>query len=89
MKSKYVKPQLRMEYFSLSQSIATSCGWSLGSSLGTPTHDSPSNCAWSMPSGENIWMSSEYLCDDAYPVDFPVGDACYNAPSGIAQVFAS
>ena len=89
MKSNYVKPQLRIEYFSLSQSIATSCGWSMGSSLGTPMHASPSSCAWSMPSGENVWMSAANLCDDEYPEDFHVGDACYNAPSGIAQVFAS
>lgn len=89
MKSNYVKPQLRIEHFSLSQSVAQSCGWSVNSSYGTPGHDDPYTCAWVDLGGDNIFIEQTSACVEIADIGDSVGEGCYNAPSGIASLFAS
>lgn len=91
MKAKYTKPQLCVEYFSLTQSVAMACAWNsqVDTGLGYPTHGEPSSCAWVEPAaGEKIWMSTP-ICDGDYPENLDGGNFCYNAPAGNVQVFAS
>lgn len=88
MKKAYVKPSLTVEYFTLSQSIATSCGWTEDKFYGHPTHGDISSCAWEDVTGERYWTSTP-TCSDTYSPDLEVADGCYNAPSGSQQIFAS
>lgn len=88
MKKAYVKPCLTVEYFTLNQSVASSCGWTADQFYGRPTHADPFSCAWEDASGERYWTSPP-TCGDSYPLDIDVGEGCYNAPSGSQQIFAS
>lgn len=88
MKKTYVKPCITVEYFTLSQSIATSCGWNSDDYYGKPMHASPNSCAWVDVTGERYW-TSQPTCDDSYSTDIEVSEGCYNAPSGSQQIFAS
>lgn len=84
MKKTYVKPCITVEYFTLNQSVAQSCG----SSYGQPLHGSPEACAWVDASGESYWTTVE-ICGGVYDPNIEVGEGCYNAPSGLHQIFAS
>ena len=88
MKKTYEKPRAMMEYFTLSQSIAQSCGWNSDDYYGHPTHGDPYSCAWVDASGERYWTSTP-PCGGAYSTELDVGEGCYNAPSGSNQIFAS
>lgn len=83
MKKTYVKPCITVEYFTLSQSIASSC-----TCTGVTNHGAPSSCHWQLASGDLIWTSAPN-CDDQYNEDFEFGGICYNAPSGSQSIFAS
>lgn len=88
MKKTYMKPSITMEYFTLNQSIAMSCGWTSDKFYGHPTHGDPSSCAWVDAGGERYWTATP-TCDGEYATDLDVGEGCYNAPSGSQQIFAS
>ncbi|MDI9241822.1 hypothetical protein [Fusibacillus kribbianus] len=88
MKKMYVKPCITVEYFTLSQSIAQSCGWTSDKFYGKPTHADIYSCAWVDASGERYWTSTP-TCDGSYGEDIQVSEGCYNAPSGSQQIFAS
>lgn len=91
MKEVYEKPVLRIERFTLSQSIA-SCGAAHDSSLGHPNHWSKSECGWKV--GDEVYWSSVPGCgedeDDVYPEGWDgLEIACYNNPDGDTTVFSS
>lgn len=88
MKKAYVKPRITVEYFTLNQSIAQSCGWNADDFYGKPTHGDIYSCAWVDAGGERYWTATP-TCGDAYSPDLDVGEGCYNAPSGSQQIFAS
>ncbi|MCI6520286.1 hypothetical protein MR478_02825 [bacterium] len=88
MKKTYMKPSITMEYFTLNQSIATSCGWTSDKFYGRPMHGDPTNCAWVEADGTMVWTATP-TCDGAYREDLEVTDGCYNAPYSSQQVFAS
>lgn len=89
MKELYVKPQLHVEHFTLSQSIAKSCGWTDEGYYGTPTHaDIYDGCGWKEADGTIIWIEKPF-CSDAYNPEVPVSEGCYNAPEGGKAIFAS
>ena len=88
MKKTYMKPSITMEYFTLNQSIATSCGWTSDKFYGKPTHGDIYTCAWVEADGEKYWTVTP-TCDNAYSADLEVSEGCYNAPYSSQQVFAS
>lgn len=88
MKKTYVKPRAVMEYFTLSQSIAQSCGWNSENYYGSPTHADITVCGWKEVTGDVYWASTS-ACSIIVDADFEVGEGCYNAPSGSNQIFAS
>lgn len=83
MKKVYKKPEVHMEHFTLSQSIALGCG----NPIGTPTQGSKDTCGWS-DGFENYWLSPP-ACGDSYPEDFEIEGICYDNPSGGATIFTS
>lgn len=91
MRKAYTKPQIHIEKFILSQSIA-SCGAAHTSSLGGPNHWSKKTCGWVV--GNEVYWSSVPGCgndlDDVYPEDWDeLGAVCYNNPSGGNTIFSS
>lgn len=90
MKAAYTKPQLHVEYFAMSQSIAASCGAVAGgSSLGKPSHWGKADCGWDM-GNMIIWVGGE-----GNPCTFPWGEddewegVCYNNPTSSNGIFGS
>lgn len=88
MKKTYVKPCITVEYFTLNQSVATGCGWTPDKFYGHPTHADVYSCAWVDASGESYWTDKR-ICGSEYNENIDVGEGCYNAPSGLQQIFAS
>lgn len=96
MKQIYKKPQLHIEYFSLSQSIAAGCGAvSGGNSLGQANHWDKETCGWKVGS-DVYWAESSNACigDGKIPdeyADMPgvVEGVCYNNPEGGNSIFSS
>ena len=92
MKETYVKPQLHVEYFTLSQSIAKSCGYVDESYIGAPTHSEPGvdGCGWRTNNDDSssivIWSDG---CNIPGNDNTQVDDGCYNAPSIAGAIFAS
>lgn len=84
----YVKPQLHVEYFTLSQNIADSCGVpGGGTTLGRPNSGEPGSCGWAV--GDIVlWMAApgcnEYLGDNE-----TFEGICYNNPSSGYAIFGS
>lgn len=89
MKETYVKPQLRVESFLLSQSIAASCGYRDDWYLGEPKHADKYSCAWDTNMGDVFWLESTHGCETVVGDEFTLGEMCYNAPEGKLQIFAS
>lgn len=88
MKRNYQKPEIRLESFVLTQSIAMSCGFNPdNTSFGFPTHADRYSCGWSY-GGEVIWISKD-PCSDEYSPDLELGGVCYNEPNGGVTIFAS
>lgn len=89
MKETYVKPQLRMEYFTLSQSIASCTGVvGGGSTLGKPSHWSKETCGWDL-GGWIIWTEPNTCPDEQADADEEIDGVCYNNPSGNVVAFSS
>lgn len=93
MKEMYVKPQLHVEHFTLSQSIAQSCGWNDDGFYGRPTHEDIHRCGWEEFDDDDksdiFWTSSSSHCKMQVGDDYVVSEGCYNAPNGNGQIFAS
>lgn len=92
MKEVYVKPQLHIEQFVLTQSIASCGAVAGGNSLGRPNHWSKTDCGWVV--GDEVYWSVLPGCDDgtgeAYPDGWDgLGAVCYNNPSGGNSIFSS
>lgn len=87
MKEKYSKPCLNIELFTLSQTIATHCGYNKNTYYGHPNFSSISSCGWVDPVGMIYWSNAK--CNVAVDDDFETSEGCYNAPSGSHQIFAS
>ena len=88
MKKAYSKPELYIENFQLTQSIADRCGAkSSGGALGTPGHLSKDVCGWELGTGFILWASEGYGCTELVDAD-EYGGICYNNPDG-AGIFAS
>ena len=90
MKSKYIKPQLHIENFTLSQSVAQYCNAVPGgNSNGYANHWDIYSCGWDM-SGLVIWMDIENtVCNEFGEEDDIVLGMCYNNPEGGTPVFGS
>lgn len=88
MKKAYQKPKISVEKFTLSQTIAQSCGYVSGSSSGFPTHADKNTCGWDDGYGDVYWLS-EPACKDVVGEEFVTGEVCYNNPNGGITIFAS
>lgn len=88
MKQTYTKPTLRVERFTIAQSIATSCGWVSGRTEGFPTQADKSACGWNDGWGDVYWVTAP-VCTTPTSEDAIVGEVCYNNPNGNFSVFAS
>ena len=91
MKQTYTKPTLRVECFSMTQNIATHCGWTDEAYVGRPTHAEKTTCGWA-PFPENdsiVYWTSPPACSGYYSENLVGAEVCYNAPNGQAQIFAS
>ncbi len=90
MKATYEKPGILFESFTLSQSIAESCGvdWG-GNSLGSPNQSTKDTCGWSIGGSIVLWLTSP-TCNDIVVNDSEAPDGiCYNAPSPSQTIFSS
>ena len=87
MKAKYVKPEIFIERFSLTQNIAAACGAVENGSLGTPTSGDKNSCTWDL-GGMSIFTL-------AAACTIPLGDndtfegVCFNAPNSNTAVFGA
>lgn len=90
MKAVYVKPQLRVENFSLTDSVAKSCGWNWQDSttIGNPTHGDPSSCGWKYNETDIVFTNTSN-CTLVVPTGDDLDGMCYNNPDGGVQIFAS
>ena len=85
----YVKPQLQVEYFTLSQNIASGCNVpGGGTTLGKPNHWTKETCGWDL--GNWVSWSDRAKCwnESAGPEENIVG-LCYNNPNGGCTIFNS
>lgn len=93
MKRVYEKPRVAIEYFTLAQSIAVSCGYSEDKFFGHPAQGDKSACGWDngLDLGAVYWVvgtTSNCTVDTAQ--DAVISDKiCYNEPAGGAAIFAS
>ena len=84
----YVKPQLQVEYFTLSQNIANGCNVpGGGTTLGKPNHVDKATCGWDL-GGWVVWTDSGKCNELAGPEENIVG-LCYNNPNGGCTIFSS
>lgn len=93
MKERYVKPDLRVEYFTLSQSVATGgctpSSW--GPDLGRPTQAERGSCGWNFGLGDLgliAWVANS-ACTDIYDQNAEINGVCYNNPNGGFSIFGS
>lgn len=89
MKKSYIKPELHVEHFTLSQSIASCAGVTGGgSTLGKPSHWSKTTCGWDV-GGYIIWTEASNCPDEQAGADEEIDGVCYNNPSGSVVAFSS
>lgn len=81
MKEKYTKPGFVIEYFTMTDAIASNCS-PIGSMVGEPNHSDIGSCGYDVY-GDIYWSSRCDLDGDTYE------EMCYNGPSGNLQLFAS
>ena len=89
MKKVYEKPMVRLDYFTLSQSVAVDCGYSDDKYTGFPTHRDKNSCGWNNGITGEVYWTSTPACSDAYLELEDVGEVCYNNPDGGKAVFSS
>ena len=83
MKSKYVKPTLAVEMFSLTQSIARDCGDSIPKSQ--LTSNDIHSCAWDLGGGATVFIPGPNCVIDGTTMEY----VCYNNPSEGNLIFRS
>lgn len=89
MKKSYIKPEVHIEHFILSQSIASCAGVTGGgNTLGKPSHWSKETCGWDV-GGWIIWTEPNSCPDEQAGADEDIGGVCYNNPSGNVVAFSS
>ena len=84
----YVKPQLQVEYFTLSQNIATGCNVPSGTTLGKPNHGDRANCGWDLGNWV-IWHDAKICVNEQARLDENIVGLCYNNPNGGCTIFSS
>lgn len=90
MKRTYCKPDLHIEYFTLSQSIAAGCGAAHWDELtGGPNHASKSTCGWTDSFGDVYWSTKGVCGDNPVSEDSVLDGVCYNNPEGGHSIFNS
>lgn len=89
MKKTYTKPALRLEYFTLTQSIARSCGWNDEDFFGSPTHGDNTTCGWKDVFGQVYWVTPAACEGASNSPDLVIDEVCYNNPNGQPLIFAS
>lgn len=90
MKERYVKPDLRVEYFTLSQSIADSCGaGNLGNEFGKPAHQEKGACGWDLGFGGMVIWAERPACTELLDPNGSFNGICYNNPEGGFSIFGS
>lgn len=88
MKAVYKKPSVRIEYFTLSQSIAT-CNAFQDSTVGGPGQGDKVVCGWDM-GNVIVWTGEgESNCNMPWGEDDEFSGVCYNNPSGGNSIFGS
>lgn len=86
MKKTYQKPGIYVENFSLSQSIASTCGAAKpDGSLGRPLQATKETCGWG-DEHSSFWLDGVTTCKTAWD-DSPTGFVCYNNPEGGMNIF--
>jgi hypothetical protein len=85
MKKAYKKPMMIVEWFTLSQTIATGCGEN-AFNWGTPKHERKAVCAWDLNDTGMLIFQDPNICELASE-DW--GVVCYNAPADGNNVFHS
>ena len=95
MKEQYVKPILVYEDFSLTQTIARSCGDTHQSTLGQSTHYDEYTCAWDAGDLLIFMLYIENTPCEEGPEDeeeaaiYEIEGMCYNNPDGGQEIFSS
>lgn len=87
MKARYVKPELMVESFTLTQNIANDCSVPGGSSLGRPGHWEKATCGWFLDDATILWASGN--CNVILDPNEVVDGICYNNPGGDLTIFGS
>lgn len=87
MKKAYEKPNMYVENFELSQSIAAGCGIPTdASTLGHPGAQSDCTCGWVVPGVGVVWCTGP--CTTETDEDARFGAVCYNNPNNGVSIFA-
>ena len=89
MKLEYVKPRILVERFTLTQSIAASCGATGGTTLGKPTSQSAATCGWELNGSLLFTSSTVNNCTEIVPDGFELEGYCYNNPANMPAFFSS
>ena len=85
----YVKPQLQVEYFTLSQSIANGCNVpGGGTTLGKPNHWDKATYGWDLGNWV-IWSDSAKCWNELAGPEENIVGLCYNNPNGGCTIFNS
>lgn len=89
-KKKYIKPTLRMEMFTISQSVANTCEITPASNgtMGKANHSSEGSCGWDL-GNFSIWIGDNTNCTIPELSDADVNGVCYNNPSNGTNIFSS
>lgn len=89
MKKAYNKPELFVESFQLTQSIASTCSveWG-GNTLGKPGHNDQTSCGWDM-GNMVMWTESVAQCTTKIDEATEAFGLCYNTPNGGNSIFGS
>lgn len=89
MKKTYVKPQLLVESFAVSQNIANTCNVEGGGcTLGKPNHWGKGSCGWDLD-GIILWTERAEVCVEKVPEFEDVLGICYNNPTAGLSIFGS
>ena len=83
MKSKYVKPTMAVEMFSLTQAIARDCGDSFPQSQLTLAD--AHTCEWNLGGGYTVFIEKPRCAMDGTTMEY----VCYNNPSEGNYIFRS
>lgn len=90
MKMEYVKPRILVERFTLTQSIAASCGVPAGgTSLGKPNSQSASTCGWDVGGMMIFTVNTTKNCTEDVSDGYEYEGMCYNNPANMPAFFSS